>query len=50
MASVHDEARFVPNVITNLTRPDNVRDMNVWGTPAPQPWLEHEFPWESPND
>lgn len=45
MASVTDEARFEPNVITNLKRPENVRDMNVWGTPAPQPWLEHEFPW-----
>ncbi|RPE62942.1 glyoxalase/bleomycin resistance protein/dioxygenase superfamily protein [Pacificibacter maritimus] len=45
MAKVTDEARFEPNVITNLKRPENVRDMNVWGTPAPKPWLEHEFPW-----
>lgn len=47
MTMIHDEARFVPNIITNLKRPDNVRTMNVWGTPAPQPWLEHEFPWET---
>lgn len=49
MASIHDEARYVPNIVTNLKRPDNVRDMNVWGEPAPKPWLEHEFPWAAQN-
>ncbi len=38
MALVADDATFVPNVITNLQRPGNVREMNVWGTPAPLEW------------
>ena len=45
MSSVADDAAFVPRVITNLKRPDNVRDMNVWGTPAPVEWREHVFPF-----
>ncbi len=45
MAMIHDDARYEPNVITALKRPENVRVMNVWGTPAPQPWLQHKFPW-----
>lgn len=45
MSMIPDDAHFEPNVITNLKRPDNVRDMNVWGTPAPQVWLKHYFPF-----
>lgn len=45
MAQVADDADFVPRVITNLERPANVRDMNVWGTPAPIEWREHHFPF-----
>ena len=48
MALVYDEENFVPNVITALKRPENVRVMNVWGTPAPAPWLEHKFPYAPP--
>lgn len=48
MAMIHDDARYEPNVITALKRPENVRVMNVWGTPAPQPWLQHKFPWGTP--
>ena len=46
MATVGDTANFSPRVITNLKRPDNVRDMNVWGTPAPLEWREHFFPFQ----
>ena len=45
MALINDDDRYVPNVITALKRPDNVRVMNVWGEPAPLPWREHRFPW-----
>ena len=45
MSSVADDARFEPNIITNLERPGNVRVMNVWGEPAPLPWREHFFPF-----
>lgn len=45
MALVADDKNFRPNVITNLERPGNVRDMNVWGTPAPLEWREHHFPF-----
>jgi catechol 2,3-dioxygenase-like lactoylglutathione lyase family enzyme/predicted enzyme related to lactoylglutathione lyase len=47
MHLVADEAHFEPNVITNLERPGNVRQMNVWGSPAPQEWREHFFPFTS---
>jgi catechol 2,3-dioxygenase len=47
MASVADDATFAPRLITNLKRPDNVRDMNVWGTPAPLEWREQFFPFQS---
>jgi catechol 2,3-dioxygenase len=43
MAMIADDATYVPNVITNLARPGNVRAMNVWGTPAPLEWREHHF-------
>ena len=43
MSLVGDDRIFVPHVITQLTRPDNVRAMNVWGPPAPLPWREHRF-------
>lgn len=46
MASVADDATFSPRIITNLKRPENVRDMNVWGTPAPLEWREHFFPFQ----
>jgi hypothetical protein len=49
MALIADDASFVPNVITNLARPGNVRDMNVWGTPAPQEWREFHFKFDSPQ-
>ncbi|MFZ6763210.1 VOC family protein [Pseudoroseomonas sp. WGS1072] len=45
MALVADDANFTPNVITNLQRPGNVREMNVWGTPAPLEWRTHHFPF-----
>lgn len=45
MAHIADDADFTPRVITNLERPGNVRDMNVWGTPAPLEWREHHFPF-----
>ncbi|MDF2370705.1 MAG: VOC family protein [Rhizobiaceae bacterium] len=48
MAMIHDDDRYEPNVITALTRPENVRVMNVWGTPAPADWLAHTFPWAKP--
>ncbi|TWB87787.1 glyoxalase/bleomycin resistance protein/dioxygenase superfamily protein [Bradyrhizobium macuxiense] len=47
MALIADDAAFTPNVITNLARPGNVRDMNVWGTPAPLEWREFHFPFAS---
>jgi catechol 2,3-dioxygenase-like lactoylglutathione lyase family enzyme len=46
MAAVADDADFEPRIITNLARPGNVRDMNVWGTPAPLEWREHTFPFQ----
>jgi hypothetical protein len=45
MALIADDEGFVPNVITNLARPGNVRAMNVWGTPAPLEWREFRFPF-----
>ncbi|BCH27763.1 VOC family protein [Mesorhizobium sp. L-8-3] len=45
MHTVADEAHFEPNVITNLERPGNVRQMNVWGSPAPLEWREHRSPF-----
>lgn len=45
MSLIADDASFVPNVITNLARPGNVRVMNVWGTPAPVEWREYHFPF-----
>lgn len=47
MSMIGDDAHFEPRVITNLKRPDNVRDMNVWGTPAPLEWREHFFPFQA---
>ncbi len=47
MAMVADDAEFEPRIITNLARPGNVRDMNVWGTPAPLEWREHFFPFQA---
>lgn len=49
MASILDDDRFEPNVITALKRPENVRVMNVWGEPAPAAWLAHKFPWGAPQ-
>jgi catechol 2,3-dioxygenase len=48
MAMVADDDNFEPNIITALKRPENVRVMNVWGTPAPAPWLAHSFPYAKP--
>lgn len=45
MAHIADDADFTPRVITNLERPGNVRDMNVWGTPAPVEWREYFHPF-----
>ncbi len=45
MALVADDETFTPNVITNLERPGNVRQMNVWGTPAPLEWRTFHFPF-----
>ncbi len=47
MHTVADETHFEPRIITNLQRPGNVRDMNVWGSPAPVEWREHHFPFAS---
>jgi hypothetical protein len=49
MALIADDEDFVPNVITKLERPDNVRCMNVWGTPAPLEWRQHHFPFTAIN-
>jgi len=49
MTLIADEANFVPNVITNLERPGNVRSMNVWGTPAPLEWRQFHFPFTALN-
>lgn len=49
MALINDDDRYEANVITALKRPENVRIMNVWGEPAPRPWLEHSFPWAAPT-
>jgi catechol 2,3-dioxygenase-like lactoylglutathione lyase family enzyme len=49
MALVADDENHVPKVITNLARPGNVREMNVWGTPAPQEWREFHFKFDSPQ-
>lgn len=46
MALVADDANFEPRIITNLERPGNVREMNVWGTPAPLEWREAHFPFQ----
>ena len=45
MALIADDDNYQPNIITQLKRPENVRALNVWGTPAPQPWLAHHFPY-----
>ncbi len=45
MASIADEKHFTPRVITNLERPGNVREMNVWGSPAPLEWRQHFHPF-----
>lgn len=45
MALVADDATFTPRIITNLARPGNVREMNVWGSPAPLEWREHFHPF-----
>ncbi|TMV88612.1 glyoxalase [Thioclava sp. BHET1] len=45
MAVIADDAHFSPRVITNLERPGNVRDMNVWGTPSPLEWRQHFYPF-----
>ncbi|TMV91792.1 glyoxalase [Thioclava sp. BHET1] len=45
MATIADEKHFEPRVITNLARPGNVREMNVWGTPSPLEWRQHFFPF-----
>jgi catechol 2,3-dioxygenase len=49
MAIIADDDNYVPNVITALKRPENVRIMNVWGTPAPVAWLTHTFPFAPPQ-
>lgn len=49
MATVADDANFEPRIITNLERPGNVRDMNVWGSPAPLEWREHFHPFMTLN-
>lgn len=49
MSTVADDVHFQPNIITNLERPGNVRQMNVWGTPAPLEWREHFFPFMALN-
>jgi catechol 2,3-dioxygenase len=45
MALIADDDGFDPIVITELARPNNVRRMNVWGTPAPLEWRQHSFPF-----
>lgn len=45
MAMIADHAAYEPKVITNLARPGNVREMNVWGTPAPVEWRQYHFPF-----
>ena len=50
MASIADDEGFVPNVITNLERPGNVRSMNVLGTPAPLEWRRRHFPFTAATD
>lgn len=45
MASIADERHFEPRIITNLERPGNVREMNVWGSPAPLEWRTHFHPF-----
>jgi catechol 2,3-dioxygenase len=45
MALIADDKNHEPIVITELTRPANVRRMNVWGTPAPLEWRQHAFPF-----
>jgi catechol 2,3-dioxygenase len=47
MATIADEQHFQPRVITNLERPGNVREMNVWGSPAPPEWRQHFYPFAS---
>jgi catechol 2,3-dioxygenase-like lactoylglutathione lyase family enzyme len=47
MSQVADDAHFTPRVITNLERPGNVREMNVWGSPAPLEWRQAHFPFMS---
>jgi catechol 2,3-dioxygenase len=44
MAYIADDETFEPNVIRDLERPENVRSMNCWGTPAPQEWLQYHSP------
>lgn len=50
MAVIADDTNYQPNIITAITRPDNVRALNVWGTPAPPPWLAHHFPYAAVSD
>lgn len=45
MALIADDNAFEPIQITQLQRPHNVRRMNVWGTPAPIEWRQHNFPF-----
>lgn len=45
MSMIAQDEGFEPHIVTNLERPGNVRDMNVWGTPAPQEWLTHFHPF-----
>jgi len=45
MAIIADERHFEPRIITNLARPGNVRDMNVWGSPSPLEWRQHFHPF-----
>lgn len=47
MSIIADERHFEPRVITNLERPGNVRDMNVWGSPSPLEWRTHFHPFAS---
>ena len=50
MAHVADDTTYEPNVIHDLRRPENVRTMNCWGSPAPRPWLDHQFPFVADAD
>ena len=45
MALIADDDNYQPNIITAIKRPENVRALNVWGVPAPPPWLAHHFPY-----